>query len=161
MRPFDRTEALRILMRACPSFGPVWQAELVDFWEAPDLAEAGVLFDDGDPEGPGVFDLTSALAHHAVGLVVEGRLDALPPLFDAIERVITHGDEDARNIAIIGVVESMMTISSHRPFGAAIFMQWTGPRTKQAWAELHVLWTGAGNSLAGALRVERESKNGE
>ena len=73
--------------------------------------------------------------------------------FQMIEQLIVGGDEEVRTAAAIGFLEDIQTIASHRPFGAAVFVQWLGPKSRGAWAEIEEVWRGK-SSLMDVLRAE-------
>ena len=50
------------------------------------------------------------------------------------------GDEQAKELASIGVNEDIHNIASHRPFGRSVFYQWLGPESWAAWDELCESW---------------------
>jgi hypothetical protein len=76
--------------------------------------------------------------------------------FMAIEELLAEGDEEVRTAAAIGFLEDIQTIASNRPFGAAVFVQWLGPKSKKAWAEIEEMWRGK-SSLMDVVRAEQRA----
>lgn len=97
----------------------------------------------------------AVFAQHTVDNYANGITAECGPLFAAIERILEIGDEDAIGLAVTGVLEDIQTISTHHPFGPAVFEPWLGPKSRQAWAETDALWRAGGGSLAGVIRHER------
>jgi hypothetical protein len=80
-------------------------------------------------------------------------LEPISAAFDAIEQLLDEGDEEVRTAASIGFLEDIQNISSHRPFGAAVFVQWLGPKSKAYWADIEETWSRK-SSLADVVRAE-------
>jgi hypothetical protein len=78
-------------------------------------------------------------------------------VFDAIEHVLTHGDDGAQNLVVVGLFEAVQ--------GAAYRAEAAGDRyearleknSRQAWAELIEGWTGAGIRDLAAWRQKGRS----
>jgi hypothetical protein len=77
--------------------------------------------------------------------------------FVVVEELMIHGDEEVQTAAAIGFLEDIQTIASNRPFGAAVFVQWLGPKSKVAWAEIEEIWRGK-SSLMDVLRAEQRAE---
>jgi hypothetical protein len=74
--------------------------------------------------------------------------------FRLVEELLVDGDEEVRTAAAIGFLEDVQNSASWRPFGETVFIQWLGPKSKQAWAMIEEMWRGK-NSLADVIRAER------
>ncbi len=127
-----------LLLDACPGFQPAWQKHL-DWWNG---------------EEPGVYNDTSEFARYLVESFESGQTAEFPAAFSAIERILNEGDQESRDIAGIGVIESIQTIGSNHSCGEDVFIQWLGPTSRRAWAEIEEMWAGK-NSLMDVLRAER------
>ena len=73
--------------------------------------------------------------------------------FRTIHELLGEAHEEVRTAAAIGFLEDIQNIASHRPFGAAVFVQWLGPKSKGQWAEIEETWRGK-SSLADVVRAE-------
>ena len=49
--------------------------------------------------------------------------------------------------------EALKNTASWRPFGETVFIQWLGPKSKEAWAEIDEIWRGKTN-LMQVVRAE-------
>jgi hypothetical protein len=80
-------------------------------------------------------------------------MSEFPAAFAAIERVLNEGDQRARGIAGIGVLEDIQTIASHS-CGGDVFVEWLGPTSRVAWVQIAKMWEGK-SSLMAVIRAER------
>ena len=133
-----------LLLEACPGFQPTWQAHL-EWWEG---------------EEPGAYNHTSEFARYLVESFESGQTSEFPAAFAAIEKILNEGDQESRNIAGIGVIESLQTIGSNHLCGEQVFIQWLSPTSRRAWAEIERMWEGK-NSLADVLRAELRANQNE
>lgn len=126
-------EAFDLLIDACPSF---FASERYDRYVA--------SFEEEDT--PDAFVRVGALAHHLVALVADRNVDELPGVFAAVEQVLVEGDEDARELATLGVIEGLQNLCSHPDIGVVptAFVPLLGQRTLEVWAEQDELWREAG-----------------
>jgi len=99
----------------------------------------------------------AVFAEHIVDNYANGATAECGPLFEAVERILEEGDQQARELAVTGVLEDIQTISTHHPFGPAVFEVWLGPKSRQVWAEIDAQWRAGGGSLAGVIRLERST----
>ena len=130
------TDVVPAFLAICPSIGPSWQAHL-DFW--------------GDEPYRGDFNDAAVIAHHLVDSFERAELSEFPATFALLERCLTEGDEQAREVAIIGVIETIQAIASHRPFEPGVFYQWLGPESRSAWDDLVTCWQRIGEAKAAGL----------
>ena len=133
-----KSQIMPLLLEACPGFQPTWQAHL-DWWKG---------------EEPGAYNDTAEFARYLVESFESGQTSEFPKAFATIERILNEGDQESRDIAGIGVIESLQTIGSNHPCGEDVFIQWLGPTSRQAWAEIERMWEGK-HSLSDVIRAER------
>jgi hypothetical protein len=133
-------EVVPALRRACPSAEPDWEEHL-QFWGG---AERGLYND------VGVF------ADHAVRKYGLGEVEELPALFTVVEQMVAAEDSRVRDLGVVGLIETIQNIASHRPHGFAVFLPWLGPRSSEAWRAVDEAWSGVG-SLAEIIRRETRS----
>jgi hypothetical protein len=132
-------EVVPLLREVAPGFEPVWQAERA-WWRK---------------EEPGRYIETGWFARYLVDAFAEGRTAEFPAAFETIERILRDGDQEARDLAGIGVLEDIQTIASWRPFGSGPFFDWlAGPLSRDCWRYLDALWKAAGGSLMDVARYE-------
>lgn len=84
------------------------------------------------------------LLEHFARFVVDsfeaGERDSLGRAFEIVEEYFGFEDDEFCSTLTVGFLESLQNIASHRPFGAEAFVQYLGPKTRDAWAELDRLW---------------------
>ena len=141
-----------ILLRTCPNFES-WRK---DHFKDQTRGEDGIFIETGD------------FAAFLVECYGKGQTSDFERVFGVIETLLRDGDEDARGLAIVGVLESIQTVASHQPFGPDVFRAWLGPLSTQAWDQIDKLWKAAGGSLLEIVRLEqageiraRRDKKGE
>ena len=104
----------------------------------------------------------AALAHNDLGAFARFIVDAyrrqdtgqVIAAFKLIEELLVDGNEEVRTAAAIGFLEDERNIASWRLFGSVVFVQWLGPKSKEAWAEIEEMWRDK-KSLADVVRAER------
>ena len=97
--------------------------------------------------------LMSELASYDVDLFEDGRAEEVRPAFDLAERMIAAGPDGERHAAVVGFLETVQNVASHRKCGAATFEYLLGPKSQSAWAELIIVWRGK-TSLAEVVASE-------
>ena len=126
-----------LLLAACPGFQSAWEKHLA-YWN-------------GDE--PGAFIDAAEFARYIVESYERNDTSEFPAAFAAIEKVLSEGDQEARDIAGIGVLEDIQTIASHS-CGGDVFVEWLGPTSRIAWAQIAKMWEGK-SSLMDVIRAER------
>jgi hypothetical protein len=84
--------------------------------------------------------LMRELASYVVDLFETGHIEEVLPAFDMAERLIVEGPGPQRDAAIIGFLETVQNVASHRRCGMAAFEEFLGPSSQCAWAELTNVW---------------------
>ncbi len=116
-----------VLLEACPSFAPHWQA-FQDEWreEADDLPLYLVLAD---------------FARHLIGMVERGEMAELPAVFAGVERLHVEGDEYVREAATVGLLEDLQNLNLHsKGTDPEQFRPYLGPESAQWWDKLYRFW---------------------
>ena len=127
------------LLASCPSLTVPWKAHLDDW--------------DGDERGN--FNDAAVAAHLLVELLEAHDLQQLQRGLATIEDLLVGGDQEARAMLIVGVIEDVQTISSNRGLDLAEFSPFLGPETAAAWDRVLQYWQGIGaRSLADVVRAE-------
>jgi hypothetical protein len=93
------------------------------------------------------------LASHSVDLFEAESAEDVRPAFLLAERLIDTGSDDERHAVVVGFLETVQNVASHRKCGPAAFEQFLGPRSQSAWAELNDIWRGK-TSLAEVVASE-------
>lgn len=108
-------------------------------------------------EEAGIYNDLAEFATFIVDSYSRQETESIAAAFGAIEEFLVEGDEEVQTAAAIGFLEDIQTIASHRPFGAAVFVQWLGPKSLGAWEEIKEIWRGK-SSLMDIVRAEQRAK---
>ncbi|MCI0357958.1 MAG: hypothetical protein L0211_05720 [Planctomycetaceae bacterium] len=119
------SDVIPAFLAACPNIGSTWQEHL-EFW-------------DGEIER-GDYNDASVVAHYLVDSFERGELVEFPAAFAVLERCLIEGDQNAQELAVVGIIEDIQNIALHRPFGPLVFYEWLGPSSRVAWDELCAFW---------------------
>lgn len=82
------------------------------------------------------------LASHVVDLQETARPEEVDPAFRLAENLITAGSNGERDAAVLGFLETVQNVASHRKCGAEAFHKFLGPASLSAWAHLKNVWRG-------------------
>ncbi|WP_207064411.1 DUF7674 family protein [Niveibacterium umoris] len=120
----EKSQAIEVLVEACPSFAPLWAAHLAEWGN-------DVLY-----------IATGEFASHLLAIYREGDQLQLARVAVAIERLHTEGSPWVKELATIGVLEGVQNIwanSGEDPesFGALLL-----PASRRAWNALNNFWSG-------------------
>ena len=126
-----------LLLAACPGFQSEWKKHLAY----------------GNGDEPGAFIDAAEFARYIVESYERNDTSEFSAAFAAIERILSEGDHEARDIAGIGVLEDIQTIASHS-CGGDVFVEWLGPTSRVAWVQIAKMWEGKSN-LMDVIRAER------
>ncbi len=137
----NKDKVISLFLEACPDALDKWKEHL-EWW---------------DGEEAGLYNDISIFAHYIVDSFSEGKTEMFPAVFKLVEGLIVDGDEETRNLAVVGFLEGLQNIASWREFGNKVFLQWLGSNSRLAWLELEEIWAGK-NSLADVIRAERQQK---
>ncbi|MDO8635002.1 MAG: hypothetical protein Q7R34_01980 [Dehalococcoidia bacterium] len=111
----------------------------------------------GEPAG--IYNDIAEFAHYVVDSYDTNQTAWYHGFFDLIERMIAVGNEHMKELATIGFLEDIQTISSWKPHKGQIFVQYLGPKSKEAWVSIDELWRKHGGSLANIIRAENRQPN--
>lgn len=81
------------------------------------------------------------IVDYIVGKLKEGKTDDFKSFFSAIEQILENGDDAARELMIVGIIEGLQNncglenIEYHTTFN-----QWLMPKTQKTWDGLIYLW---------------------
>jgi hypothetical protein len=131
-------QIIPLILDTCPGFRPTWEKHRA-LWH---------------DEEAGIYNDAAEVATYIVDCYGNGDTEPIGAAFGVIEELLVTGDEEVRAAASIGFLEDVRNISSWRPFGSNVFIQWLGPQSRLAWADIEELWRGK-NSLADVVRAEK------
>jgi hypothetical protein len=101
--------------------------------------------------------LMAELASHIVDLFEAGHAEKVVPAFELTEHLIASGQETDKHVAIVGFLETVQNVASHRTCGISAFEQFLGMQSQTAWTELLETWKGK-TSLAEVVAAETGAK---
>ena len=128
-----------LLLAACPGFEPTWNEHLA-WWKG---AERGSYND------------VAELARYLVESYNRGETSEFPAAFSTVEKILNEGDEAARGLAAVGVLEDVQTIASHS-CGPYAFVPWLGATSRDVWAQIERFWAD-NHSLMDVIRAEKRA----
>ena len=154
LKPVNREQAVTLLisrgkgvtngtvcsiLEAFPAFSERWR-EHVEWWG-------------GKPAGS--YNDMAEFVHFVVeDLYDKNNLDEVRRVFQLMERLLSGGTEDTRNLIGLGFFETLQNVASWRSYGNQAFEQFLGPTSEQTWKEIRRMWAGK-SSLAHVIRAER------
>lgn len=119
------------LLAADAGFRPAWD-EFVAEWQ--------------DTRTPPLYEALGSLAGHLLGRLRRGELDGDDRVFAVIEAWLTTGDAYVVEAAVVGLLESLQTLS--RTCDAAIAVEpFLGPASTDWWHRLDRFWAGDATAL--------------
>ncbi len=98
--------------------------------------------------------LMADLASHVVSLFEANRLDEIRPAFLLAEQLIASRSDQERHAGVVGFLETVQNVASHRQFGMSAFESFLGPASLKCWMELIEHWSGKA-TLAEVVASER------
>lgn len=113
----SESQVIPMLLESCPGFHSLWRAHL-DEW--PDHTPS---------RGHSHYADVNAFAHYLKAQLSAGITDEFSAAFAAIERMMTDGDDDVRQLLTIGLFEDLSDSSEM----VAQFLCWAGPYTRAGW----------------------------
>jgi hypothetical protein len=119
-----------VLLDACPSFVPTWEAFLDEWREKSDNLP--------------LYLAMAKLARHLCGMLAQDETTTFPRVFAAVERLLVEGDGYVREAACVGLVEDLQNANLHRGTKPEQFRPFLGPEAARCWSELDQFWSGEG-----------------
>lgn len=147
--PIVKAQLIPLLLRECPELQAAWDKHAAD-WEKEDPA-------DYDGDIPGDYNNASAIVHAVIEFYGRGVTDCFPRFFGFVEQLITDGDQEVQNIAVVGYLETLQTAASWKEHGPDVFVQWMQPESRRCWAQIYQWWEG-GKSLMDIAVEEAQRK---
>lgn len=122
-----KEEMMAVLLDACPSFTPQWQA-FQDEWK-------------NEADDPPLYLALAVLARHLIGMMERGDTHSLPAVFATVERLHVEGEHFVREAATVGLLEGLQNLNLH-PNGTdpEQFRSYLGPVSERWWDKLYRFW---------------------
>jgi hypothetical protein len=121
-----RQQVLDLLLEACPSYRPRW-----------DACQAGPEFDTEL-----LYVHLGDFAHHVVDLLGRGEVAELGALGRELEHLHVDGDDYVREAATIGLLEGIQNIAGQRSIATKALEDTFGAETRRWWTSLEAFWSG-------------------
>jgi hypothetical protein len=150
--PLAKAQIIPELLKECPELQPAWDKHAAD-WAQEDPK-------DYDGEIPGDYNNASAIVHELIDFYGRGETEVFPRFFAFVERLITDGDAEVQNIAVVGYLETLQTAASWKDHGSEVFVQWMQPESRRSWVRIHQWWKG-GKSLMDIAVDEVKQSGGQ
>jgi hypothetical protein len=103
-----KSEVMPLLLEACPGFQSAWQEHRASW----------------DGEETGAFNDASESAHYLVGSYERGDTSEFSSAFSTLETIFAEGNQEARDVAGIGVLEGLQNIGSTQSLGSHSISSW-------------------------------------
>jgi hypothetical protein len=133
----NKSQVMTSVLARCPGFTPRWEKHK-ELWQG---------------EEAGLYNDFSEFAVFVVDAYARQDIEPIVAAFNILEEFLVNGDEEVRGAAVFGFLEALKNTASWRPFGETVFIQWLGPKAKEAWAEIDEVWRGKTN-LMQVVRAE-------
>jgi hypothetical protein len=127
-----------ILLEACPGIEPIW----AEHQTRPSIGE--------------YIDI-AVVAQYLADSYSSNNTHFMPTFFATVEDILVNGHPKQKEMIVIGLLETLQNVTSHRHSGYQVFERWLGPATLTQWKALEVLWQGK-SSLMDVVRDEKKGR---
>jgi hypothetical protein len=135
----NEATSCRDLFAEFPEFRPRWEKHL-NSWN-------------GEPAGTYI-DIAQFVHFVVEDLYPSGKTEEIQRVFDLMEQWLENGNENVRQLVIIGFFEDLQNVASWHSFGRQAFIPFLRLRSREAWDDIEKIWVGK-SSLAEVIRAER------
>ncbi len=118
------------LVAEFPAFRPAWDKHLE--------------YSEGKPAGY-YNDITQFVYFVVRDLYPSEKIKEVQRALDVMEDLLKNGSNAVRELVVVGFLEDLQNLASGQAFGKEAFIQFLGPKSREAWDELERLWSGEGN----------------
>jgi hypothetical protein len=132
-----KEQMMEVLLDACPSFRPAWEAFLAEWRESTDDLP--------------LYLALAEFARHLIGRLERADTASFPTIFRAVERLQVEGEHYVREAATVGLLEDLQNLNLHTATGPEQFRPFLGPESAAAWDELYGFWHTVGVLKAAGL----------
>jgi len=134
----EKKDMFEPLLKACPTFQPIYKKFLADWEEDEDVELDGLPY----------YLALGNLAHHLLDLLRTKNTQTFPKVFEVVELWQVTGSHYVQEAAVIGLLEGIQNIASHdKQIDPDEFIVWLGPVSKNYWDRLNRFWDGDIGSL--------------
>jgi hypothetical protein len=137
----DKDNMMGVLIEACPSFVPAWEAFLKE-WEE-------------DANDLPLYLALAELARHLCGMLARDETTMFSRVFGAVERLLVDGDQYVQEAACVGLLEDLQNANLHSSTAPEQFRPFLGPEAARCWSELDRFWRGADGSAERGAAPDR------
>jgi hypothetical protein len=130
-----------VLLEACPSFAEPHQASLAAWGD--DLPSA----------------IRSDFVSHLLALHQQNQRAEFSAIAHAIERLHVEGDDQVREIATIGILESIQNIWGNNGADPEEFCRFLLPESRRWWDELNAFWCGERHYVGEGLQKQMTAED--
>lgn len=99
----------------------------------------------------------AVIARYIVHCLKSGDEGSVSGAFMVVERCLAEGDDQVRQLVIVGVLEDIQTLSGWEDVDLRAYDSYLGDKARGAWEELRQAWMGV-SGLADMVRKERGGK---
>lgn len=122
--PIEPPEVFALLVAACPSFLPLWDAHVREWGNHTLYLAAGDF------------------AQHLLALQRQGGTHSFAAVAAVIERLLTQGDAEVQTLATVGILESIQNVWGNAGVDPEQFAPVLGPQGAAEWRALNAFWSG-------------------
>lgn len=126
----EQTEAMQILVDACPSFEDHWKQHVEAYGNDVLYVAAGTL------------------AAHLLERFQAGDTEEFSAIGTAIEKLHTEGTPWVREFATVGVLEGIQNVWGRSTTSSEAFAAFLGPKSQSWWRALNKFWSGGVSNVA-------------
>lgn len=145
-----KSQIIPLFLKACPSFYPIWKKEHHE-WDK-------ITSDSASEEYRAYYPHITRFANHIVNLLNNDQIDEFPKIFKVVEKILQDGDQESKELMVVGLIEDLQSLLSHPPSEHSFIRnpevkmlihasnrgsiddrrlyRWLGPKTKKAWVDI-------------------------
>lgn len=124
----EKQQIFPMLLQACPSYLNRYEAYIEKNYE---IEEERLLYVD-------IGDFTA----YMIECYAKRKTDEFDEAFDAIERMLVHGDSYVQDFAVVGILETLQNQLLDKEIELNEFEPLLQPESKAAWRHLIDFWNG-------------------
>lgn len=139
--PQTEKELIYSILRIAPRFKESWE-KYIGQWQS---------------ETEGIHNGIGEFARYLLDSYDKSDTSWYGEFFELIETLVVKGNTKIQELAVLGYLVTIQTMSNWRNHKGEVFIKWLGPRSKEAWDKIYRLWS-INMSLSGNIGVENNSK---
>lgn len=110
-----------------------------EYWEKYEVSE-NELFGK-DVFDPPIYEVAWIFSEFVIDAYQESDFATVENAFLEIENVVENGSEHMSEVALVGFVEGVLFLRSHRKIPVDAFDEWLGKYSKKHWYDMHNFYT--------------------